>query len=287
MFQLRLKGLPTRSIFNKLRPILTLGIFDEFNLNQRWIVAQVVERAKSIGAPSIILLLRPRPLEALGLEYKPYCTSVAEVQRDAFSLGVSYVGLLVMNKNLTVCDPKIFLHSLLKRLNFSELWLGTGSTVGRGPSGSPEAVSRIGRDYGFLVNYVSAPNEVENGAFARLFVYGAVEEAYKFRGSPLSITAGLAEIRIVDNLIFGIIVFPERQLLPPPGFYSCTLSGKNGRRDEQCILEIILDQEIFKGHLVGARSLRHLAKTGDLTLTITFVKNLRKSIYKEAVRLTS
>jgi riboflavin kinase/FMN adenylyltransferase len=60
---------------------LTFGVFDGVHAGHAHMLKHIAERAKQLKLPSAVIVLRPRPNEALGLPARPYLTSANQSVR--------------------------------------------------------------------------------------------------------------------------------------------------------------------------------------------------------------
>jgi FAD synthase len=233
---LRIGNLPSSVRLRKARPLVTFGVFDEMHRGQRWLLRRMVARARERATTSAVVLIRPRPPEALGLSSKAYVTPVFEVVRECHEIGIDFVGVLRFSKAMALMEAEQFLCALQQRTSFSELWLGKTATVGRGATGSPVAVRSLGLKMGFSVEYVWTDETDDGPRIYSLLEVGAIEQLSAVRGSPLSVVAGVAEMRTHDGGAFLEVVFPIRQLLPPSGWYKVAVAGTGAESSDRAFL---------------------------------------------------
>src|SRR5215217_9644128 len=130
VYSLRIKGLPGASHFTKRGSVvLTFGVFDGVTRAQQAILKQVARQAELLGAPSAVVIFRPRPYDSFeGRSPRPYLTATPETVRLIKGLGIRYVGILRFDRELADTRGKRFLRRLMLRIPFRELWLGAGAT---------------------------------------------------------------------------------------------------------------------------------------------------------------
>lgn len=281
----RVSGLVRSAKFSRKNVVSTVGVFDEFHRGQRWLINRMVAHAKSIGAISVLLLIRPRPAEVLGLNNRGYVTSVMEAIREAKLLGIDYVGILVFNKHLAIQEPEQFFSWLKYRINVQEIWLGSGTTLGRGPNGNPTNLPNVAAKFGIKIQFVWSDQDSIAGNTTAFLEKGMIEASKFFRGGALGVIAGISHLH-EGSLI---VVFANRQILPPTGWYEVmvssfknTFDSKFGYIELVCQLE---NSEIIGKLVLDDASLEFLTNTNLGAVRLEFLKNAGISLI-EALKLT-
>jgi FAD synthase len=285
--QMKISGIPRTSILRKERPIITFGVFDEMHRGQRWLIRRMVARANEIERKSALLLVRPRPMEALGLSEKRYLSSVSECVYVARMLGVDYVGTINFTSALALTQAPEFLSQIKQRLNPSELWLGENATIGRGAEGTRASVTRTALNLDIITNYIwSEANEVIF-ELQSAFDQGDMASVAALRGSSFAVVAGVQSNITNDSPNTIHLVFPEKQRLPPEGWYevrSVAVDSSHHFSPSSCFLQILVKKNgltYSTGRMVVSDTLFKLfSKERSLPIRLEFLSSADKTLIR-------
>jgi len=150
--RLSLKALPSPSRLSAAGTVVTFGVFDGVHRGHQQLLRRLVERAAEIQATALAIVMRPRPVDTLGLApSRPYLTSLEDTVALIREAGVDAVGILRFTRDLALAKPIEFLERLRARTQMRELWLGSRARIGRGPEGSIDSARACGARAGFAV----------------------------------------------------------------------------------------------------------------------------------------
>jgi FAD synthase len=247
----------------------------------------MVARANEIERKSALLLVRPRPMEALGLSEKRYLSSVSECVYVARMLGVDYVGTINFTSALALTQAPEFLSQIKQRLNPSELWLGENATIGRGAEGTRASVTRTALNLDIITNYIwSEANEVIF-ELQSAFDQGDMASVAALRGSSFAVVAGVQSNITNDSPNTIHLVFPEKQRLPPEGWYevrSVAVDSSHHFSPSSCFLQILVKKNgltYSTGRMVVSDTLFKLfSKERSLPIRLEFLSSADKTLIR-------
>ena len=184
-------------------------------------------QAESRDMKSLVLIFRPRPLEALKLNSNLYLNSATEVAHEAQKLGIDYIKRLSFTKTLTCLPPERFFEVITERIHLKLLLMDSIATYGRGPEGKFKAIQGYAPKYGFVVNKLKSVNSPNPKILYKLVSMGYVSEYHK-QAKRAFIAFCYAENYSRNRLAhFYRFIFPKKLLLPPDGFYRVTILSES------------------------------------------------------------
>jgi hypothetical protein len=227
--RLPIQSLPPAKRLAEAGTVVTFGVFDGVHRGHCEMLRRVKERAAQLGATPVAVVMRPRPVETLGLSpARPYLTSLEATIGLIREAGIDVVSVLRFNRNLALSHPHDFLRKLQARTKMRELWLGSRARIGRGPEGSIASAKALGAEAGFEV--VSC-EEVEiwddfgqsqqgSNRLSKLnHVLGRNYELPGYAGPPLQMLG--------DEFAEFPLAVPKLLYLPPRGNTPCAFVRAN------------------------------------------------------------
>ncbi len=199
------------------RYIATIGAFDGVHLGHRWLLRQVVDRARHLGLPSVAVTFDPHPDLVLYPErHLSYLTDREEKEQLLREIGVDEVLVLEFTRELSMLRADEFVDMLQARYPLQELWVGPDFAMGRGRQGTHAALAEIGREQGFALHVVPPlrlDGEIVSSSYVRsLLASGDVEHVQRLLGRPFSVCG-----RVVEGARRGrSLGFPTANVVPPP-----------------------------------------------------------------------
>lgn len=208
--------------------VATIGNFDGIHRGQREILDRVVERARELDRPSLVMTFEPHPLGVLQPEKKPLpITTPEEKRRLLEEAEVDAVLVLRFDDELAATPAETFARRFLgERLEVVELHVGEGFTFGRDRQGDLPLLERLGRELGFearAVEEVSYRGErISSTRIRRAVFEGRVEDAREMLGRPYSLSGVIARgDRMGKRLGWPTInLMPDSELIPADGVYA-------------------------------------------------------------------
>jgi riboflavin kinase/FMN adenylyltransferase len=220
------------SEFNLPRSSLTVGNFDGVHGGHRQIIAQARRLAESTGGEAVVLTFEPHPLSVVAPAKTPPCLAPLPEKLDLLAAAGAQVTVVAeANRNLLTLTAEQFIERVLLRLNPTHIVEGSSFGFGRGRSGTPETLRRLGGRHGFEVLIVDPVRvdldrettvEVSSSIIRRLISEGRMEPASRCLGRPY----GLSGKVVVGRRRGKQLGFPtanlavEGRLIPADGVYA-------------------------------------------------------------------
>ena len=206
---------------------VTVGNFDGVHLGHRELLRRTVARARSAGAAAVALTFTPHPVRFFSPRSRFY--EITGPEEKAALIGETGIDTLVVEPfdgEVGRMWPGDFAREILaRRLGARWVIVGYDFTFGRNRTGTPAALSEMGRDLGFDVEVV--PPLLRGGAIVsssrirELLLAGRVREAGELLCRPYRISGpvvtGAGRGRKLGfptaNIQFA------QELVPLPGVY--------------------------------------------------------------------
>lgn len=215
--------------------VLTIGAFDGVHRGHQYLIRQVVTRARSIDAVSMVLTFDPRPQVVLRPGNLQLTDGVAK-ERIISALGADALVVMPFSEETTRIPAGQFLVSILDHVNLTEIWAGADFAFGHKRGGDVDFLVRAGQHSGFAVHVVArqslAAAAVSSTRVRELVAEGKVEEAALLLGHYPSLRG-----RVVRGAGRGAdLGFPtanidpvQSQLVPGTGIYAGYLRADDQR----------------------------------------------------------
>ncbi len=176
------------------KSILTLGNFDGLHLGHQELVRMIIQRAREVGAVSMVVTFRPHPLKILAPDKCPPLISIYEEKIRLFErLGVDVLVKIPFTLEFSTMSPEDFVRDILcNTLGAKEIFVGYNYRFGRGREGDTQKLRTLGEKYGFTVREIeqlAVDGEVISSTKIRILLkQGDVEHAAKLLGRNYAIT---------------------------------------------------------------------------------------------------
>ncbi|HEX5973373.1 MAG TPA: bifunctional riboflavin kinase/FAD synthetase [Gemmatimonadaceae bacterium] len=220
--------------------VITVGTFDGVHRGHLDVLARLVDRARDVGLPSLLVTFEPHPLEVVRPESAPLLLSTRHEKLAALaSTGLEYVAIVPFTPAFARRSAEQFVDlTLRERFRMSELLIGHDHGFGRGREGDAETLRELGRARGFHVDVVppvqSASGEpVSSSRIRRAVADGRLDDAAAGLGRPYALTgtvvAGDARGRLLGYPTLNVEPESPRKLLPLDGVYAVDVATPRGR----------------------------------------------------------
>lgn len=207
---------------------VTVGNFDGVHLGHRALLSLTLERAAATGGAPVAVTFDPHPMEVLTPHAPPRLTTPETRLALLEASGMALVLLVSFTPELAALPPETFVRRvLLDTLNMRELLIGYDFTLGKGRSGTPEVLARLGKAEGFRVDRLEAlsvhDEVVSSTRIRELLRQGQVWEASTLLGRLYSVQGEVVHGKNRGGRLLG---FPTANLastsamLPKPGVYA-------------------------------------------------------------------
>ena len=208
--------------------IVTVGVFDGLHIGHQAVIHQVLTQSEKFKLASVVLTFDPPPLAFLAPEKcPPALTTLPKKIEILEQLGVDAVVFAPFDAYLQQMAPDTFVQQvLLQRLHARQVIIGYDWQFGKGRSGNPAALKRLGKQYQFGVTIVG-PVQLHGAPVHSTRVREAIAKSNLDLGSQL---LG-RRYSIMGEIVQGEgrgrqIGFPTanidagNQMLPPGGVYA-------------------------------------------------------------------
>ncbi|MCY7365968.1 MAG: bifunctional riboflavin kinase/FAD synthetase [Frankiaceae bacterium] len=220
------------------RCVVTIGVFDGVHRGHQLIIGSAVDRARSLGLPSVVLTFDPHPSEVVRPGTHPPMLTGQHLKAELLeALGVDVMCVLPFTLEFSRLDPDAFVHAVLvERLHASAVVVGENFRYGQKAAGDVAALAAAGKRFGFSVEGVPLQG-TEDTTWSSTYVRSCVDA-----GDVEGAAAAMGR----DHRIDGVVVrgdqrgrdlgYPTANLealpwsaVPADGVYAGRLVGSGGR----------------------------------------------------------
>lgn len=221
--------------------VATLGFFDGVHLGHRFLIEQVINEARVMGLPSIVITFDRHPREVLHQDYQPELLTTLDSKITLLEhTGVNRVVVLRFDETMAQLSAKDFMTRVLRdQLNVVKLVIGYDNRFGHNQSEGFDDYVQYGREMGMDVVHSSAFKlngiEISSSVVRSFLKEGEIELANRCLGYPYTITG-----KVVDGYKIGrkmgyptanLDTQSSGQLVPADGVYAtkvCIGDTENG-----------------------------------------------------------
>lgn len=184
---------------HNLRPkhkgnVVTIGAFDGVHLGHQAILQQVIEQAKSLELPSLVMIFEPQPHEFFSAEKAPARLMRLREKVDAlFAAGIDRVFCLPFNRYLSQLSADAFIQQVLvEGLGARYLVVGDDFRFGCGRKGDYALLQAAGQQHGFeltdTATYLVDDERVSSTRIRQVLEGGHFSEVPSLLGKPYTIS---------------------------------------------------------------------------------------------------
>ncbi len=267
--------------------VASVGNFDGVHRAHRFVLSEIVKRAKARKAKSMAVTFEPHPTRILRPDSNfKLLTPTPEKLRLLAATGVDAVLLLPFTRDLSLMTPRQFAHEILKkRLCACEVHEGYNFHFGHKASGNIQTLRELGREMGFEVHDYPEMRlrgePVSSSHIRQLLREGRVSRARHLLARPFSIlsTAGRGRGYGSKYTVPTINLARYEELVPKDGVYI-----SRTRLGDQCFDSVTnignrptfgADSFAVESHLLNFHPLE---VTADTEVEIHFLDRLRDEI---------
>lgn len=221
--------------------VATLGFFDGVHLGHRFLIEQVINEARVMELPSIVITFDRHPREVLHQDYQPELLTTLDSKLTLLEhTGVNRVVVLRFDETMAQLSAKDFMTRVLRdQLNVVKLVIGYDNRFGHNQSEGFDDYVQYGREMGMDVMHSSAFKlngiEISSSVVRSFLKEGEIELANRCLGYPYTITG-----KVVDGYKIGrkmgyptanLDTQSSGQLVPADGVYAtkvCIGDTENG-----------------------------------------------------------
>jgi riboflavin kinase/FMN adenylyltransferase len=136
--------------------VVTIGVFDGVHRGHQLIIGSAVERARTLGIPSVVLTFDPHPMEVVRPgSHPPMLTGQHQKAELLEALGVDVMCVLPFTLDFSRLTHDEFVHAVLvERLHVRVVIVGENFRYGYKGQGNVAALTAAGKRFGFSVEGV-------------------------------------------------------------------------------------------------------------------------------------
>ncbi|HUM04771.1 MAG TPA: bifunctional riboflavin kinase/FAD synthetase [Terriglobales bacterium] len=222
-------------VFHKLADIpadfgptlVSVGNFDGVHRAHRYVLGEIVARAKARHAMSMAVTFEPHPMRILRPDHDlKLLTTAPEKIRVLATTGVDAVLLLPFTRDLSLMTPHQFAHDILKkRLRACEVHEGFNFHFGHKASGNIQTLRELGLEMGFEVHDYPEMRlrgeTVSSSHIRKLLREGRVSRARHLLARPFSLLSNAGRGRGYGSkyTVPTINLARYEELVPKDGVY--------------------------------------------------------------------
>jgi riboflavin kinase/FMN adenylyltransferase len=271
--------------------IVSVGNFDGVHRAHRHVIDEIVRRAKTGNAQSVVVTFEPHPSRILRPDHNlKLLTPAPEKLRLLEATGIDAVLQLPFTRDLSLMTPRQFAHEILqKRLHAREVHEGYNFHFGHKAAGNIHVLRDLGREMGFEVHDYPEMRlrgePVSSSHIRKLLSEGRVSRARHLLARPFSIlsTAGRGRGYGSKYTVPTVNLARYEELVPKDGVY-VTRTRVGGGDKNECFDSVSnignrptfgSDSFAIESHLLNFHPLELSAET---EVEIHFLDRLRDEI---------
>ena len=258
--------------------VLTIGNFDGVHLGHREMLRRVVERARELDAPSIVLTFDPHPAKVLAPQQAPRMIQTLRQREEAIAaLGVDALVVVPFTRDFAATPAEDFVTELLGRcLRAREVYVGSGFAFGGGRRGDVGLLARLGGEAGIRVEtldvVVEGEDAVSSTRIRGLVEAGDVAAARRLLGRPYAMDGVIAKgDRMGRKIGFPTINLRSgNELYPRDGVYVTRVLLRSFDRTFSCVTNIGRRPTVYEDYATTVES---------------YILDFSSDVYGEAIQL--
>jgi len=207
---------------------ITIGSFDGIHLGHQKIIKKLIEGAKKMDVPSIVITFFPHPAVLIRNITDPYyLTSPEEKDRILSKLGVNSILTVHFNHSISRLSSRDFINTLHHQLKFTCLLVGYDFRLGADRKGNLKRLEYLGNKIGFCVHAIT-PLQQQSKPISSSVIRAALKNddlntANTMLGHPYSIKGtvvhGDGRGKHIGIPTANLSVW-EKKLIPAAGVYA-------------------------------------------------------------------
>ena len=219
--------------------VITVGTFDGVHRGHRDVVERLVNRARTLKVPSVLVTFEPHPLEVVNPAAAPLLLTTHDEKQEVLAeTGIDYLAVVPFTPLLASYSAENFVEIILRRcFRLRELLIGYDHGFGKQRAGNVEVLKTLGERDGFRVEVVAPVSSadghsVSSTSIRRAVAGGDLDRAAESLGRPYSVSGRVVEGaqrgRTIGFPTLNLGAPPPRKLLPPEGVYAVQVQTPHG-----------------------------------------------------------
>lgn len=171
-----------------------VGAFDGVHRGHQAVIGAAREAAGRLSAPLAVVTFEPHPRRWFQPEAAPFrLMTTGQMARALEMQGVQRLHLLPFDAGMAAMSDEVFARDVLAGgLGLRHAAVGFDFTYGKGRTGSPDALTRIGRELGFSVSVTERVDDrsglkLSSSAVREALAAGDMARATRILGRPFAI----------------------------------------------------------------------------------------------------
>ena len=221
--------------------VVTIGNFDGVHRGHKWVIAEVIARAKLLGVGSLAITFDPHPVRFLRPETSTLSliTPLPEKLDLLAATGIDDALVLSFDQALSSMTAREFAATALRgAARAIEVHEGENFRFGHNAEAGADGLAQLGRELGFAVK-TYAPRSLRGGTVSSsrirtLIASGDVSHARALLGGPFTVLSTPASGRGYGTryTVPTINLAPYSELLPHNGVYITAMTVGSGENAE-------------------------------------------------------
>lgn len=276
-----LSEVPTHTPF-----VVTQGTFDGVHLGHRQVLSQVIEKAKSLEIPSLLLTFHPHPRLVINPNDNSLqlLSSIDEKCREILKIGIDYILVLPFTKEISELNSEEFVKSILvDKLHVQCMIVGYDHRFGKNRSGSFESLKELSAVHQFSVLEIAASEidaiAISSTRIRKALIDGNLTLANQLLGRPYSLSGKVVQGKQLGRTIgfptANLKVDESNKLIPKNGVYIGI--AHIGTQKHKCMLNIGTRPTVDgTSQTIEAHILNFNSDIYNETITLELVQFLRE-----------
>lgn len=258
--------------------VVTIGNFDGVHVGHQEMLRRVVERARELDRPSVVLTFDPHPMKLLHPQRAPKLIQTLRQREEAIAaLGIDALVVVPFTREFAGLPAEEFVRDLLGRsLGACEVHVGAGFAFGCGKRGNVALLSQLGEEAGLRVvplDVVAEGGEPVSSTRVRTLLEGGdVPEVRRLLGRPFAMEGVIAKgDRMGRKIGFPTInLRSENELYPRDGVYVTKVLLRSFERTFSCVTNIGRRPTVYEDYATTVES---------------YILDFSSDVYGEPIRL--
>ena len=264
--------------------VLAVGSFDGVHRGHQALISALVEDARRLDHPAVVLTFFPHPSVVLrGRRPSFYLMSPDEKAEALAAMGVNIVVTLPFDQATEHTTASDFLALLQSHLSFRELWVGEDFALGYRREGNQQFLEHASSTHGYSLHvvppFLMGGEAVSSTRIREALRSGDVARAGAYLGKPFAlpgkVTRGVGRGRRLGFPTANLEFWDERAY-PGVGVYACWVSVEGRRYAAVTNIGLRPTFEPDNQHpTIEAHLLDASLDLYDREITLVFVERLR------------